>query len=207
MIEAPVVYVVDDDPAIRDSLSLMLQAHGLTVVCYPDAEAFLAVFQDDHPACLLLDVRMPGMSGLELQQQLKERDIELPIIFLSGHADVPTSVSAMRFGAEDFLEKPFRKAVLLERIHEALTRGERLHAEQQERRQVLERFSQLTPREREVIALVVAGKSNKQIAQTLGTSHRTVDVHRSRVMKKMETETPQELAAVMVRFGLLESPP
>ncbi|KAA3627025.1 MAG: DNA-binding response regulator [Proteobacteria bacterium] len=202
MSETSVVFIVDDDRAVRESLSLILEVAGWAVEDYASAEAFLDAYQDDRPACLLLDVRMPGMSGLELQKRLAERGVALPIIFISGHADVPTSVSAMRSGALDFLEKPFRKEQLLQRIHEALARAERLHAGQVERRRVLERLAHLTPREREVMALVVAGKSNKEIGRILGTSHRTVDIQRARVMEKMAVNSPQELTALAVRFGL-----
>lgn len=202
MTGAAKVYIVDDDRAVRESLSLILRVAGWAVESYPSAEAFLQGYKDDQPACLLLDVRMPGMSGLELQQHLAGGGVTLPIIFISGHADVPTSVSAMRGGAVDFLEKPFRRDQLLERIREALERAAQLHTERAERRHVLERLARLTPREREVMSLVIAGRSNKEIGRLLGTSHRTVDVQRARVMEKMETGTPQELAALLVRLGL-----
>lgn len=202
MSDQPVVFVVDDDRAVRDSLRLILGSSGMLVKGFENAEEFLSFYEDDRPGCLLLDVRMPGMSGLELQQRLSERGIALPIIFISGHADVPTSVSAMRAGAEDFLEKPFRREQLLGRVQEALARGERMRTEQKKRRQALQRFARLTPREREVMALVIKGKSNKEIGRILGTSNRTVDVQRARVMEKMGTATPQELATLNIRFGL-----
>lgn len=204
MSEQSTVFIVDDDRAIRDSLALILEVAGLEVETHATAEAFLEGY-DDRPGCLLLDVRMPGMSGLELQKRLSDRDIVLPIIFISGHADVPTSVSAMRNGAVDFLEKPFRKDQLLARIGEALERGRQLRAAQAEHRAALERLSKLTPREQEVMTLVVQGKSNKEIGRILGTSYRTVDVQRARVMEKMGTGSPQELTALAVRFGLCES--
>lgn len=203
MNEQPTVYIVDDDRAVRDSLNLILRASGLTAQGYASAEAFLEAYQDDGPGCLLLDVRMPGMNGLELQRSLGQRHITLPIIFISGHADVPTSVSAMRAGAEDFLEKPFRKEQLLKRVREALRRDEQQRAEREARCEILQRLAQLTPREREVMALVIEGKSNKEIGRLLGTSHRTVDVQRARVMEKMRTGTPQELTALAIRFDLL----
>ncbi len=199
------IYIVDDDRAVRESLRLILEVAGYTVHSFSTAEAFLEAYDDEWHGCLLLDVRMPGMSGLELQKQLANRGLTLPIIFISGHADVPTSVSAMRAGAEDFLEKPFRKEQLLERIHEALSRDEQLRAEREGRSSALKRMALLTPREREVMALVVAGKSNKEIGRLLGTSHRTVDVQRARVMEKMRTGTPQELTALAVRFGLCDT--
>jgi len=148
---------------------------------------------------------MDGMSGLVLQQRLADRQIELPIIFMSGHADVPTSVTAMRGGAVDFLEKPFRREQLLERVQEAIQNAEQRCGELVERRNLLERLARLTPREREVMSLVVEGRSNKEIGRILGTSHRTVDVHRARVMEKMDVGSPQELATLATRHKLYPS--
>lgn len=199
------IFIVDDDQGVRDSLGLILERAGYVVESYESAESFLTQHQECCPCCLLLDVRMDGMSGLVLQQRLADRQIELPIIFMSGHADVPTSVTAMRGGAVDFLEKPFRREQLLERVQEAIQNAEQRCGELVERRNLLERLARLTPREREVMSLVVEGRSNKEIGRILGTSHRTVDVHRARVMEKMDVGSPQELATLATRHKLYPS--
>ncbi len=197
-----VVHVVDDDPGVRGALALLLESNGFRVQCYPSAEAFLASYDAAQPGCLVLDVRMPDMSGLELQHELKRRAVSIPIIFLSGHGDVPMAARAFRAGAVDFLEKPFDAAQLLSRIEDALDRDRRMREQDRQRRQAHARYQRLTPREREVMALVVEGKSNKEIARLLDVSHRTIDVHRARVMEKMGVRTLPQLVDKAVLCGL-----
>jgi FixJ family two-component response regulator len=189
----PIVFVVDDDDAVRSGISLLLRSAGLASKMYPSADAFIAAYDPSMGGCLLLDVRMPGISGLELQERLRERGIELPIIMLTGHADVPMAVRAMKHGAIDFLQKPFNDQLLLERIRQALE----LDRKHRERRLAVEewrrRYEQLSARERDVMNLVVAGKANKVIACDLSISERTVEVHRRRVMEKMGVKSVAEL--------------
>jgi FixJ family two-component response regulator len=189
----PIVFVVDDDDAVRSGISLLLRSAGLASKMYPSADAFIAAYDPSVGGCLLLDVRMPGISGLELQEKLRERGIELPIIMLTGHADVPMAVRAMKHGAIDFLQKPFNDQLLLERIRQALEldrkHRERRHAVAEWRR----RYEQLSARERDVMSLIVAGKANKVIACDLNISERTVEVHRRRVMEKMGVKSVAEL--------------
>ena len=194
--------VVDDDPAVRHSLSRLIRQAGLNVETFASADEFLSTFRSDGPACLVLDVRMPGMDGFELRSKLLERNAHIPTIIITGHADVPMAVRAMRSGVVDFVEKPFRGPQLLERIHQAidLDRRQRKHAE--DNSEQASRFAALTPREREILTHVVAGQSNKMIAADLGISQRTVEVHRARVMQKMGVDSLAEL----VRFTDRVSP-
>ncbi len=181
----PTVFIVDDDAAVRDSLGLLLRSMGLPVETFESGRAFLDAGRDSRQGCLVLDIRMPGMSGLELQQELVARHSLLPIIFITGHGDVPMAVEAMQAGAVDFIQKPFRDQDLLDRINQALEKdalGRRMLAE---RAQIHRRLETLTPREREVLAMIVAGKANKVIAGDLNLSQRTVEIHRARVMEKM----------------------
>ena len=181
----PTVFIVDDDAAVRDSLGLLLRSMGLPVETFESGRAFLDAGRDSRQGCLVLDIRMPGMSGLELQQELVARHSLLPIIFITGHGDVPMAVEAMQAGAVDFIQKPFRDQDLLDRINQALEKdalGRRMLAE---RAQIQRRLETLTPREREVLAMIVAGKANKVIAGDLNLSQRTVEIHRARVMEKM----------------------
>jgi FixJ family two-component response regulator len=181
----PTVFIVDDDAAVRDSLGLLLRSMGLPVETFESGRAFLDAGRDSRQGCLVLDIRMPGMSGLELQQELVARHSLLPIIFITGHGDVPMAVEAMQAGAVDFIQKPFRDQDLLDRINQALEKdalGRRMLAE---RAQIHRRRETLTPREREVLAMIVAGKANKVIAGDLNLSQRTVEIHRARVMEKM----------------------
>lgn len=198
----PVVFIVDDDPDICAALGLLLEAEGHAVKTFSSAPAFLEAYEDQWTGCLVLDVRMPGMSGLELQHELQRRGVNLPVIFLTGHGDVPMASRAFRSGAVDFIEKPFRDDVLLERIGDALRQSElqkcRLEAERRARR----RYEKLTPREKEVLAWVVAGKSNKEIARLLDVSHRTIDVHRSRVMEKLGAHSLPDLVTMAARCGV-----
>ncbi len=198
----PVVHVVDDDPGVRRALSLLLESNGLDVHGHDSAEAFLASYDPARPGCLVLDVRMPAMSGLELQHELKRREITIPIIFLTGHGDVPMAAQAFRAGAVDFLEKPFEAEQLLARIDDAVKRDLRNREKAIQKRQARACYERLTPREREVMALVVEGKSNKEIARLLDVSHRTIDVHRARVMEKMRVRTLPQLVDKAVLCGL-----
>ena len=193
------VFVVDDDQAMRNSLKWLISSVGMRVECFGSADEFLAGYPAGRAGCLLLDVRMPGMSGLELQEVLAERDIHLPVIIITGHGDVPMAVRALKAGAIDFIEKPFNDELLLDAIRNALALDERRRDVQHERAEVGERLVQLTPREREVMDMVTDGKSNKEIASQLGVSAKTVEAHRARVMEKMRARSLAEL----VRMALL----
>jgi FixJ family two-component response regulator len=189
----PTIHVVDDDEAMRDSMTWLLEGEGYRVACYDSAAAFLAARSDDMRGCLVLDVRMPDMSGLELHERLESLGSVLPIIFVTGHGDVPMAVSALQRGACDFIEKPFNNEDLLSRIRRALELECQLAARRQRDTAISHRAGQLTPREREVMRLVVAGKLNKQIADELNISMKTVEAHRARVMEKMDVRTLAEL--------------
>jgi FixJ family two-component response regulator len=196
------VYVVDDDEGVRRALARLLRAVGLRVETFPSAKDFLKHTLPDRPACLVLDVRLPGPSGLELQAALGEEQRALPIIFVTGHGNVPMSVSAMKSGALDFLQKPFNDHELLEAVQRALARSRQARAEKAERASVQRRFDALTPREREVLSLVVTGMLNKQIAARLGAAEKTIKVHRGRVMRKMAAESVAELVRMTQRLDL-----
>ena len=189
----PVVHVVDDDDAVRRSLVSLLEEVGIPVATFPSAEAFLQALRDDSRGCILLDVRMPGMSGLQLQLLLRERGVSLPTIILTGHADVPMAVSAMSAGAAGFVEKPFHPQALLDRIHDCLEADARQAALQAERRQAAHSLGCLSGREQEVLRELVKGKPSKLIASALGISEKTVDVHRSNLMRKTGTRSVAEL--------------
>jgi len=197
------VFVVDDDQAMRNSLKWLISSVDMRVECFGSADEFLRAHQPGRAGCLLLDVRMPGMSGLELQEVLAERGITVPVIIITGHGDVPMAVRAMKSGAVDFIEKPFNDELLLESIRRALSQDERQRHLQLERAEVAERLVQLTPREREVMDMVTDGKSNKEIASDLGVSAKTVEAHRARVMEKMQAGSLAEL----VRMALLCADP
>jgi two-component system response regulator FixJ len=199
----PIVYIVDDEYAVRDSLKLLIETTGYTVIDFESAEAFLDHYTPDQPSCLLLDVRMPSMSGLDLQEELIKRGIEIPIIFISGHADVPDSAKAFRAGAVDFLEKPFNEEVLLSRIEEALSKDAQTREQLSEKNKILERLNHLTTREREVLNLIVRSHSNKEAARILDISNRTIDVHRAHIMEKMQAENLAELMVMAMQCDLL----
>ncbi len=201
-IQEPTVFVVDDDPATRDSLSLLLESAGFPAECYNHARGFLEGYRPHRSGCLVLDIRMPEMSGLELQEALVARGFNIPIIFITGHGDVPMSVKAMKRGAVDFLEKPFDDETLISCVRQALAQDARTRRIEAQNSTVAVRFSRLTEREQEVMGLVVAGRSNKEIAQKLQCSHRTVEVHRSRLMAKMEAHTLPELVSMAAVCGL-----
>jgi FixJ family two-component response regulator len=194
----PVVCVVDDDEAVRDSLSMLMRSVGLAVETYSSALEFLDRFDADRTGCLVLDVRMPGMSGIELQEQLAAKQAMLPIIFITGHGDVPMAVRALRAGAVDFIQKPFSDQALLDRIHQALAQYARDREEAVRKNTIRERIAKLTPREKEVMLMVADGKANKVIAIDLGVSERTVEIHRARVMEKMEASTLPDLVKLVV---------
>jgi FixJ family two-component response regulator len=196
-----IVYVVDDDDAIRDSLQMLLRSVGLKSQVFESAAAFLESFDPACHACLLADIRMPGMSGLELQAELNERHVELPTIFITGHGDVPMAVKAMKSGAVDFIQKPFRDQDLIDRIHEALQIDSERSESRQQQIEVRKRIESLTPRETEVMLKVVDGCANKVIALDLGVSQRTVELHRARVMHKMGVRSLADLVRVV---GLVE---
>jgi RNA polymerase sigma factor (sigma-70 family) len=191
--DEPVVYVVDDDSSVRRALSRLLHSVGLEVVTFPSAQAFLAVTPTDRPSCLVLDLRLPGPSGLDLQSELSQANRQVPIVFITGHGTVPTSVRAMKAGAVDFLQKPFNDQELLDCVQRALRRSSEQLADRTERAELQRRVASLTPREREVFTLVVEGMLNKQIADKLGIAEKTIKVHRGRVMEKMQAESIADL--------------
>ena len=196
------VFVVDDDEAQRDSLVWLLESHGHRVGAFAHAEGFLAAWNADLAGCLVLDVRMPGMSGLELFEELDRRHSALPVIFITGHGDVPMAVAAIKKGAADFIEKPFVAEDMLRLIDACLAREREARERRRGEADTARRLAQLTTREREVLDLIVAGKLNKQIADVLGISIKTVEVHRARVMEKMEAPT---LAALIRRIVSAEA--
>jgi FixJ family two-component response regulator len=187
------VYIVDDDSAVRDSLAMLLKSVGIKNQTFESAIAFLEAFDPDRIGCLVADIRMPVMSGLQLQKELNARKVGIPIIFITGHGDVPMAVDAMKDGAVDFLTKPFRDQDLLARIRSALSSAELAFEAEHKLREVREHFESLTPREKEVMELVVKGSANKVIAMDLGVSQRTVELHRARVMQKMAVRSLAEL--------------
>jgi two-component system, LuxR family, response regulator FixJ len=194
----PVVYVVDDDEAVRGSLRLLLKSVGLTPNAMGSAREFLAKYDPRQPGCLVLDVRMPEMSGLELQEQLNLQGAIIPVIFITGHGDVPMAVEAMQAGAFDFLQKPFRDQDLIDRIQRALEKDRSNRSALIERNTIRERLESLTPREREVLTMVTSGKANKVMATDLGVSQRTVEIHRSRVMEKMGASSLAQLVRMVM---------
>jgi two-component system, LuxR family, response regulator FixJ len=194
----PTVFIIDDDDAVRNSLRLLLKSVGLAAVALPTAQEFLSKYDPQQPGCLVLDVRMPGMSGLELQEQLNVRGAVIPVIFITGHGDIPMAVEAMQQGAFDFLQKPFRDQDLIDRIQRALAKDQSNRAELQEKTRVRERFETLTPREREVLNLVASGKPNKIMAADLSVSQRTVEIHRARVMEKMHASSLAQLVRMVM---------
>jgi len=194
----PIVFVVDDDESVRGSLHYLLRSVGLECRALPSATEFLAVYEPAQPGCLVLDVRMPGMSGLELQQQLNLRGAIIPVIFITGHGDIPMAVEAMQQGANDFLQKPFRDQDLIDRIQRALEKDTRTRAALEQHESIRERFATLTPRERQVLTMMTQGKANKIMAHELGLSQRTVEIHRARVMEKSGAGSLAQLVRMMM---------
>jgi two-component system, LuxR family, response regulator FixJ len=196
--QPPRVFIVDDDEAVRNSLRLLVKSVGLSAVTANSAQEFLATYDPVDPGCLILDVRMPGMSGIELQQQLNLRGAVIPVIFITGHGDIPMAVEAMQQGAFDFLQKPFRDQDLIDRVQRALEKDRANRAELLERAGIRKRRDSLTPREREVLELVASGKPNKVMAADLGLSQRTVEIHRARVMEKMGASSLAQLVRMVL---------
>ena len=202
----PLVYLVDDDDAVRDSLGLLLRSIGLDCALYASALDFLEHYDPSRHACLVADIRMPGLSGLELQQRLNEQRAEIPIIFITGHGDVPMAVNAMKAGAADFIQKPFRDQDLIDRIHKALDRDKERRALRAEEDTIRARLALLTPRETEVMERVVRGQANKVIAMDLGVSQRTVELHRARVMRKLKMRSLAELVHAVDKISAPSAP-
>ena len=189
----PTVYIVDDDQSIRHAMEFLMRSVGIDYAIFHSADDFLGKYSNELAGCLLLDIRMPGLGGLELQDKLIEMGSTLPIIFITGHGDVPMAVEAMQKGAVDFIQKPFRDQELLERIGTAMQADRERRSEQRLKADIRERISKLTKREKEVLDLVVTGKPNKVIAYELGVSQRTVEIHRARVMEKMQARSLADL--------------
>jgi RNA polymerase sigma factor (sigma-70 family) len=193
---APVVFIIDDDPGVRAAMQRLLKSVGLRAEIFPAAQDFLQRTPQDGPSCLILDVRLPGISGLDLQSKLIDAGIRIPIIFITAHGDIPMSVKAMKSGAVEFLTKPFRDQDLLDAIQQALERDRVARLQQDEIAELQQRFERLTARERQVIKLVISGMPTKQIASELGTSEVTAKVHRGQVMRKMKAKSLVELGSM-----------
>jgi RNA polymerase sigma factor (sigma-70 family) len=204
---APIVFVVDDDPSVRRAIKRLIGSVGLQVELFGSAQEFLQAGHSDVPSCLVLDIRLPGISGLDFQRQLAQANIHLPIIFISAHGDIPMTVRAMKAGAVEFLTKPFRDQDLLDAIHVALARDRTRRRQEAELATLRQRVESLTPREREVLPLVVSGLPNKQIAAEIGTSEATVKVHRSQLMRKMGADSLAELVRLAQRVGIPNNNP
>lgn len=201
----PTVYVVDDEPAIRHSLELLLRSVGLQAAVFASGTAFLDAYSPQLDGCLIVDVRMPGMSGLELQEALAARGAMLPVILITGHGDISMAVRAMKAGATDFIEKPFNEQVLLDAVHRALARRKQTDALGAGRAEIDARVAALTPREREVFLLVAEGRPNKVVATRLGLSTRTVEVHRAKVMEKMQARSLADLVRMAITCDLVQT--
>ena len=200
MTGASVVFVVDDDPSVRSSLKFLLSSVGLQVESFDSAETFLQRKPPDAPSCLVLDVRLRGLSGLDFQRELAARNIRIPIVFVTGHGDIPMSVRAMKAGAIEFLTKPYRDQDLLDAVRIALERDRARREQEKDLTDLQQRFDSLTPREQEVISKVVSGMLNKQIAGELGTAENTVKVHRSRAMEKMNAQSFADLVRMIEKL-------
>ena len=200
MTRASVVFVVDDDPSVRSSLKFLLSSVGLQVESFDSAETFLQRKPPDAPSCLVLDVRLRGLSGLDFQRELAARNIRIPIVFVTGHGDIPMSVRAMKAGAIEFLTKPYRDQDLLDAVRIALERDRVRREQEKDLTDLRQRFESLTPREQEVISMAVLGMLNKQIADQLGTAENTVKVHRSRAMEKMNAQSFADLVRMIEKL-------
>jgi FixJ family two-component response regulator len=203
MNEVPIVFIVDDDESVLRSLGRLIRAGGYNVLAYSSARDFLREYKrPEQPGCLVLDIAMPGLGGIELQRRLIETEFDLPIIFISGHGDVPTTVRAMKAGAVDFLTKPFDDRDLLQAVRQAVYKDRIAVRQRGERAQIMKQIASLTSRENQVLRLVVSGMLNKQIAATLGTCEKTIKVHRGRVMKKMHVQSVADLVRIAEKAGL-----
>ena len=200
MTDGPVVFVVDDDPSVRSSLKLLISSMGLQVESFDSAEALWRRKFPNAPTCVVLDIRLRGLSGLDFQRELAAKNCRIPIIFITGHGDIPMSVQAMKAGAIEFLTKPFRDQDLLDAIRVALGKDQSRREQEKQAADLKERYNSLTPREQEVISLVVSGMLNKQIADQLGTAENTVKVQRSRAMEKMKAESVPDLVRMLEKL-------
>jgi RNA polymerase sigma factor (sigma-70 family) len=207
MTTAAVIHVVDDDAAFRTAVGRLLRASGYQTALYASGADLVSNPPGERPGCILLDMRMPGLSGLDLQQRLKDAGCLLPIVFLTGHGDIPSTVKAIKGGAEDFLSKPVSRTTLLEAIERALASAAELREQHEQLRRLQDLVAALTPREREVFALLVRGKRNKQIAHALGASERTIKAHRHAVMEKLHVRSVAEAVSIAERLGLLTDRP
>ncbi len=198
----PTVFVVDDDAAVRESMAWWIESHGYDVKIFESAQMFLDVYQPHMSGCIVLDVRMPGMDGLQLQNLLHERGCTLPTIFVTGHAEVPIAIAAIRSGGFDFLEKPFDDDVLLERIEQALALEAQSRDDPNRHQDVFNRIARLTPQEKRIMQMICQGMTNRQIAHELELSHKTIEVYRTRVMQKMEASSLPTLVRMLVENGL-----
>jgi two-component system response regulator FixJ len=195
---APTVYIVDDDSGVRSSIRVLMKSVGLPAIPYASAKEFLEAYHVNQPGCLILDIRMPGMSGMELQEALNERGAVIPVIFITGHGDIAMAVEAMKLGAFDFIQKPFRDQDLIDRIQKALALDAETRGSLREHGRIRARIDSLTPREKEVLELLTSGKANKMMAQDLGLSQRTVEIHRAHVMEKMGAKSVAQLVRMVM---------
>lgn len=194
----PTVFIVDDDSGVRSSIRILLKSIGINAIPFPSAQDFLQSYKIEQPGCLVLDIRMPGMSGLELQQELNKRGAVIPVIFITGHGDIPMAVEAMRHGAFDFVQKPFRDQELIDRVQQALVRDAENRKDLQTHTRTKEQLAALTPRERQVLDLMIAGHANKVMAHDMDLSQRTVEIHRAHVMDKMQARSLAHLVRMVI---------